>query len=171
VKPDLRHRLRLAGRFTEPAEERWSLTLARELGVESEIEITGERPHDEVLASLASLHVYVQCSAFEGLPNAMLEAAACGVPLVATGVGGMQEVLRGGENAMVVAHGDPRALGRAVERVLADDELALRLPEAASRLRKSCRWIASRARGSSFTTGCWRVESPRRAQPKKRLSS
>jgi glycosyltransferase involved in cell wall biosynthesis len=127
VKPDLRHRLRLIGRFTEPAEERWSLTLARELGIEAELEITGERPHDEVLATLASLHVYVQNSAFEGLPNAMLEAAACGVPIVATGVGGMQEVLRDNDNALVVPHGDPRALGNAIERIFADEELALRL--------------------------------------------
>jgi glycosyltransferase involved in cell wall biosynthesis len=122
-----RSRLRLGGCFAEPLEEQWSRTLMRELAIEDEVEITGERPHEEVLAALSKLNVYVQNSAFEGLPNALLEAAACGVPLVATAVGGMEEILHDEADALLVPHGDPRALGRAIERVLSDDDLAQRL--------------------------------------------
>ena len=129
VDPALRRELRLIGTFTEAAEERWSRTLMHELGIEEQVVITGPQPRERVLDSLASLHVYVQSSAFEGLPNALLEAAACAVPLVATAVGGMKEVLRDGENALVVPHGDPPALARAIERILGDDALAARLSE------------------------------------------
>jgi len=129
VDPALRRKLRLIGSFTETTEEQWSQTLMRELGVEAQVEVTGNLLHERVLDAVASLHVYVQSSAFEGLPNALLEAAACGVPLVATAVGGMKEVLRDEENALVVPHGDPRALGHAIERILADDRLATRLSE------------------------------------------
>lgn len=134
VDRNLRRTLRLGGRFAESTEETWSRTLMRELDIENEVEITGERPHHDVLASLPKLHVYVQNSAFEGMPNALLEAAACGVPLVATGVGGMGEILHDEVDALVVPHGDPRALGRAIERILADDDLAQRLSRGAVEL-------------------------------------
>lgn len=127
IDPALRGKLLLTGSFTEVAEERWSQTLARELGVEDQVEVTGDLPRERVFEVLRTFHVYVQSSAFEGLPNALLEAAACGVPLVATAVGGMKEVLRDGDNALVVPHGDPPALARAIERILADDALASRL--------------------------------------------
>ncbi|MEO8379182.1 MAG: glycosyltransferase family 4 protein [Acidobacteriota bacterium] len=127
VAPALRRKLLLVGSFTEAAEERWSQTLMHELGVEEQVEVTGDLPRDRVFEALARLHVYVQNSAFEGLPNALLEAASCGVPLVATAVGGMKEVLRDGDNALVVPHGNPPALARAIERILADDALASRL--------------------------------------------
>ena len=133
AKIDRRYRrtLRLGGRFADAIEEKWSRTLMRELAIEDEVEITGERPHDDVIASLPKLHVYVQNSAHEGLPNALLEAAACGVPLVATAVGGMEEILHDEEDALLVPHGDPRALGRALERVLSDDALARRISRGA----------------------------------------
>ena len=54
----------------------------------------------------------------EGLPNALLEAAGAGVPLVATAVGGMREVLPTASPGLLVPHGDPRAMSEAVTRVL-----------------------------------------------------
>jgi len=80
------------------------------------------------------MHVYVQCSAFEGLPNTLLEAASLGIPLVATAVGGMREVLTDEETALLVPHGEPAKLARAIERILTDDDLALRLSAGARRL-------------------------------------
>lgn len=131
VSPAARRRLHLFGRFIDPAEERWTRTLVGELGLDGQAvlhgELPGERGRDDLLARLSRLHLYVQSSAFEGLPNALLEAAACGVPLVATAVGGMREILRHEESALLVPHGDPDALAAAIERVLCDDALAERL--------------------------------------------
>jgi glycosyltransferase involved in cell wall biosynthesis len=134
LRRDARRGLLLAGFFSDDEEREWSATLAAELGVAGEVEITGPFPHDEAAAMLARMHVYVQSSAYEGLPNALLEAAAEGLPLVATAVGGMREVLVDGENALLAPHGDPAALSRALARVLDDDALAARLSAGALRL-------------------------------------
>jgi glycosyltransferase involved in cell wall biosynthesis len=124
VRPDLRRKLLLAGPFLEEAEEDWCWTLVREFSLSESVEVTGMLPHADILGQLARMHVYVQSSAFEGMPNTLLEAAAVGVPIVATGVGGVKEIFSDGMDALLVPHGDPVALGRAIERVLNDDDLA-----------------------------------------------
>jgi glycosyltransferase involved in cell wall biosynthesis len=123
----LRRGLLLAGFFSDDDEEAWSTTLIEELGIARETTLTGRFPNAEVSLHLGRMHVYVQSSASEGLPNALLEAALRGVPIVATAVGGMKEVLVDGRSALLVPHGDRDALGRAIGRVLGDDVLARRL--------------------------------------------
>jgi glycosyltransferase involved in cell wall biosynthesis len=70
-------------------------------------------------------------SLFEGMPVAMLEAMAIGVPVVATAVGGVPEVANGGRAAMIVPPRDPTALSDALAQVLSDEPLRMRLTEAA----------------------------------------
>lgn len=133
LAPELRKKLILAGFFEnfEPEEETWSRTLMEEFGITGEVEITGRFPHADVGTFLRAMHVYAQTSAYEGLPNALLEAAARGLPLVATAVSGMKEIVSDGETGLLVPHGDPAALTRALTRVLTDDALARRLSEGA----------------------------------------
>jgi glycosyltransferase involved in cell wall biosynthesis len=59
----------------------------------------------------------------EGLPKALLEAAACGRPLIATDVPGSREIALAGRNAIVVPPGDPDALCDALERLAGDKSL------------------------------------------------
>jgi glycosyltransferase involved in cell wall biosynthesis len=59
----------------------------------------------------------------EGLPKALLEAAACGRPLIATDVPGSREIALDGRNAIVVPPGDPDALCEALERLATDESL------------------------------------------------
>jgi glycosyltransferase involved in cell wall biosynthesis len=59
----------------------------------------------------------------EGLPKALLEAAACGRALIATDVAGSREIAISGRNALVVPPGDPQALCDALERLSLDDDL------------------------------------------------
>lgn len=66
----------------------------------------------------------------EGLPVSLLEAAACGRPLVATDVPGCREIARRDINALVVAADDPAALADAMSRMAADGELRRRFGEA-----------------------------------------
>ncbi len=69
-------------------------------------------------------------------------ALALGVPVVATGVGGLGEVLRDGESALVVPPGDPEALTRALVRLLEDPELRERLACGGRRLAGEHAWPA-----------------------------
>lgn len=75
-----------------------------------------EAPSD-VASFLRSIDVFVMPSRWEGLPNALLEALACGVPVVATDVSGMAEAAEG--NALLVPPDQPVALAEAVCRALA----------------------------------------------------
>lgn len=59
----------------------------------------------------------------EGVPKTLLEAAACGRPLVATDVPGCREIVRHEENGLLVPENDPAALASAIERLAASPEL------------------------------------------------
>lgn len=79
---------------------------------------------NELMLSLvySAADVFALPSLQDNLPNVMLEALACGVPVVAFGCGGIVDVIRPGENGFTVPVGDIEALARALERFLIDDE-------------------------------------------------
>lgn len=70
----------------------------------------------------------------EGSPNVLLEAMAAGLPIVATAVGGVPEIVEDNETALLVPANDPPSLAVAVIRLLTDKELAARLATNASAL-------------------------------------
>lgn len=71
---------------------------------------------DDVRSYLASAHLFVQASLEEGMSNALLEAMAAGLPIVATDVGGTRDAL--GDHGLLVPAGDPRSLATAMQEVL-----------------------------------------------------
>ena len=81
---------------------------------------------------LAAASVAVLTSHHEGLPRAVVESLAAGVPVVATAVDGTPEVIRPGVNGELVPPGDPEALARAVADLLDDDERRARMAAAAT---------------------------------------
>ena len=76
---------------------------------------------------LGAFDIAVQASRSEGLPNALLEAAAAGLPIVATAAGGTSEIVRDGETGLLVPIEVPSALASALLRVLTDADLRRRL--------------------------------------------
>ncbi|HYM55111.1 MAG TPA: glycosyltransferase family 4 protein [Solirubrobacteraceae bacterium] len=76
-------------------------------------------------------------------PWALLEAMACGTPVVSTRVGGIPDMLEHGRAGVLVPHGDPRALGEALRGLLADPPARARLA-ARARLRCETRYDARR---------------------------
>lgn len=94
-------------------------------GVASKFLFLGRR--NDVAEILAACDVAVLPSAAEGMPNAVLEYMAAGLPVVASAVGGNLEVIEDGANGLLVSPGDAVALGNAVARVLENDALAQRL--------------------------------------------
>ena len=78
--------------------------------------------------------VFVLPSLTEGSPNVLLEAMAAQVPIVATGVGGVPEIVENEESALLVPANDPAALAAAIARLLPNAELIERLTKNAAKL-------------------------------------
>jgi glycosyltransferase involved in cell wall biosynthesis len=94
---------------------------AKELGLAQAIVFTGARR--DVPRLLHAMDVFVLPSLREGFGFALLEAMTCRVPIVATRVGGIPEVVGNGHSGILVPAADPVALGEAVIRLLQDDDL------------------------------------------------
>jgi glycosyltransferase involved in cell wall biosynthesis len=82
---------------------------------------------DDIAALLGETTIFCLASYREGLPKSLLEAAACGLPLVTTDTSGCREVVTDGENGLLVPVADSQALGHAIGRLIADSVLAERL--------------------------------------------
>ena len=82
----------------------------------------------------AHAHIAVLPSRREGLPMALVEAAACGRPLIATDVPGCREVVRPGETGLLVPFNDPASLANAIRELANAPNLRQRFGAAASRL-------------------------------------
>jgi glycosyltransferase involved in cell wall biosynthesis len=101
-------------------------------GVNGRVTFAGAVPRAEVIRYLAGARAALLPSAWENLPNAAVEALAAGTPVVATAVGGVPEVVRDGENGLLVEPGSPELLAAAMRRVLEEDGLRDRLAGAAA---------------------------------------
>ncbi|MEM0129651.1 MAG: glycosyltransferase family 4 protein [Thermoplasmata archaeon] len=89
-------------------------------------------PTAEAIAeAYARADVFVLASRFESFPRVLVEALAEGLPIVATRVGGVEELVGTGGAALLVPPGDPDALARAIAEVAADPERRRRMAEAA----------------------------------------
>jgi glycosyltransferase involved in cell wall biosynthesis len=88
----------------------------------------------DMSALWARAHIAVLPSRREGLPMSLLEAAACGRPMVATDVPGCREIVKPGETGLLVPVDDPAALAAAISKLVADAELRARYGAAARKL-------------------------------------
>jgi glycosyltransferase involved in cell wall biosynthesis len=121
----LRHRVEAAVRRS-PARDR--------------ITLRGFVPHAEVPAVLRSLDLLVLPSVYEEMGSVLAEAMACGLPVVASDVGGIPDVVQDGETGILVPPGDVEALSKALDGVLGDDELRSRLGATARRRSQRYSW-------------------------------
>jgi glycosyltransferase involved in cell wall biosynthesis len=88
----------------------------------------------DIRAVWAAAHIAVLPSRREGLPKSLLEAAACGRPIVATDVPGCRAIARAGVNALLTSADDAEALADAMDRLAQDAELRRRFGAASRRL-------------------------------------
>ncbi len=79
------------------------------------------RPHDEIGIWLGAADVFCLATRREGCPNAILEALACGLPVVTTDIPANREIIHDGENGFLVPYFDGAAFRAALERALARD--------------------------------------------------
>jgi glycosyltransferase involved in cell wall biosynthesis len=89
--------------------------------------------HDDVRPMLEAADVYVSSSSDEGLPGAVREAQAAGLPVVATDAGGTREAVLNGKTGLIVSCNDAQALADAIERLARDPILARQFGSAGRR--------------------------------------
>jgi len=82
------------------------------------VELMGWIPHDKVANYLNELKLLVLPSYSEGLPTIVLEAMACGTPVLATPVGGIPDVIKDGETGFIMENNSPKCFAENIVRVL-----------------------------------------------------
>jgi glycosyltransferase involved in cell wall biosynthesis len=92
----------------------------------------GALPREEVLELFRAGDASLLSSSWENFPHTVVEALAVGTPVIATRTGGVEEVVRDGENGLLVEPGDVDGLAVAIDRFFDDGELAARLRENAA---------------------------------------
>jgi glycosyltransferase involved in cell wall biosynthesis len=98
-----------------------------ELGLGERVRFLGAQPRGAVFELLHAADAALLTSSWENFPHMVVESLAVGTPVLATAVGGVTEIVRDGENGLLVPTGDSSALARAMQRYFADDELRARL--------------------------------------------
>jgi glycosyltransferase involved in cell wall biosynthesis len=91
-------------------------------GLTAQVHFLGVRPPLEIAEILRAADLYVLCSAYEGMPIAMLEALATGLPVVCTDVGEVRLVVHDGINGQISAARDPESFADAILKVLSRAE-------------------------------------------------
>jgi len=99
--------------------------VAQKEGLEGKVVFLGER--EDVPALLAASDIFLLSSRHEGLPLTVIEAMLAGLPVVSSRVGGVPELVEEGVTGFLVPPGDPPALARALERLVADPDLGRRM--------------------------------------------
>jgi glycosyltransferase involved in cell wall biosynthesis len=134
--PDARFIIAGAGELRESLEHQ-----IRHLGLEKHVLLTGFRP--DVLSVLKAFDIFVMSSVTEGLGTSLLDAMACGKPIVATTAGGIPEVVQDGTTGLLVPPRDPQAMADAIVTLLENEPLRRQMGEAGL-ARVSARFSAER---------------------------
>jgi len=113
---------------------------AERLGVGDRLHFVGFFAHDWLPAVFAHADLLVLPSLYEELGTVLLEAMQAALPIVASRTGGIPDVIEDGVNGILVPPGEPEELAHAINRLLADRDLARRLSEGAQERVKDYDW-------------------------------
>jgi L-malate glycosyltransferase len=100
---------------------------ARELGVSDNVRFLGAVR--EVGPLIAAADICMLLSETEGLSNSLIEFLCAGKPVIATAVGGAPEILRNGENGLLVQVGDIEAIAAGIDKLISDRDFARQVGE------------------------------------------
>ncbi len=95
--------------------------LAKKLGVNAEF--VGKIGHDKIASYLKGADVFVRTPRTEGLGIAFLEAMAAGLPVIASDVGGIKDIVKNNINGLIVSNNDSKEIAMAIKRILDDKQL------------------------------------------------
>ncbi|MDE2321485.1 MAG: glycosyltransferase [candidate division NC10 bacterium] len=119
-------------------------SLANTLSIRGSTVFVGRRPHEEIPLWLSAADCLIMPSLSEGFPTLLPEAMLCRIPIVATDVGGIPELLSHGKNAWMVPRGDVTALARGIETMLSrGDQVENIVIEARRAASAGYTWVAN----------------------------
>lgn len=113
---------------------------AQSLGVIDRIRVVGGVPREDVPQFLEAGEVFINTTNFDNTPVSVLEAMACGLPIVTTNVGGIPWLIEDGVDGLLVPPDDPGSMVAAIEQILSDSALAGRLSENGRKKAESFDW-------------------------------
>jgi D-inositol-3-phosphate glycosyltransferase len=128
------------------AELHLALELARRLGVHQQVRLVPPQPHHLLSTYYRAADVVLVPSRSESFGLVALEAAACGVPVVAAAVGGLLTLVEHGRTGLLVDSRDPQAFADAVRSVLGDRQRAQAMGAAAAIRARDYTWSTAAAR-------------------------
>lgn len=108
--------------------------LVNKSGLSNNVLFKGMVPLDELVRTINSSSVFVLPSLMEGMPRSLLEAMACGKPVVGSDIPGINDVVTSGENGVLVSPQDPIALAESLSLLLTDKNLRRKLGQNARQL-------------------------------------
>lgn len=129
-----------------PAEMARVLAFVDALGVRDRVTFVDPQPHHLLSSWYRAADVVVVPSRSESFGLVALEAAACGVPVVAAAVGGLRTLVDDGVTGFLVEDREPSTFAAAIDRVLTDPAMAARMGAAASRGSQRYSWSTTAAR-------------------------
>jgi glycosyltransferase involved in cell wall biosynthesis len=109
------------------------LGMIRSLNLEDRVRLSGKLPPDQVAAQLAVADAFVFASEREGRPNAVIEAMAAGLPVIASRIPGITDLIEDGSSGLLFDAGDANKLATHIAMIAEDAELRLRVGNAAHR--------------------------------------
>lgn len=115
---------------------------ASRLGLQSSVTFVGRLPREEILSEYQQADLFILPSLDEGMSNVLLEAMACGLPMIATAVGDNTTLVESGRNGLLVPAGDERALTEALQKLLRDPEARRSMGEESRRRAMGWTWEA-----------------------------
>jgi len=104
----------------EGADSQHLIRLAAETEAAERMQFLGHVNHDQMPALMQACDIAVMTSWREGMPNALIEAMACGLPAVATAVGGIPQAVQHGRSGLLVPPRDVPAIAEALTRLASD---------------------------------------------------
>jgi len=104
-------------------------SMIQSLKLKNRVFLLGERPHQELPQYLAIADAFCRPSVNEGFGISFIESMACRIPTIGTAVGGINDIIKNGENGILVPPEDTKTLSRAIKRVIEDGRLARQIAE------------------------------------------
>lgn len=111
---------------------------ARSLGIGDSVALTGPMPGHEVASLMRMSQMFCLPSHNEGTPVSVMEALSCGLPVVATRVGGVPDIVNHGETGLLVGRGDVRGLASALHALLRDRAACVQMGKKAQDFAAAC---------------------------------